>query len=86
MAWSWEKVGQPKGEEKLKDFFTTLAAFALAFSPFILLFAIAFGVAVAKVWVVGSFATSMVKTASDDCGETYGIPFFSQDWFCPEVE
>lgn len=39
-----------------------------------------------KLWLIGSVITSGVKSMSDDCGRTYGVPVVSQDWFCSEGE
>lgn len=40
-----------------------------------------------KMWLVGSIATSTIKSISGHCGNSYGIEaVFSGDFFCPEVQ
>lgn len=37
-----------------------------------------------KLWVIGSLATSTLKTLKNDCGQRYGVEsVLSGDWFCP---
>ena len=37
-----------------------------------------------KVWIIGSLATSTLKTLKNDCGKRYGVEsVLSGDWFCP---
>lgn len=50
----------------------------------VFIFSFAISIAVFKLWLIGSLATSSIKAISDDCGTRYGIEkVVSGNWFCP---
>ena len=47
---------------------------------------IGLGIAVLKLWFMGSLFTSSIKAVSDSCGKSYGVESVgvNGDWFCAE--